>query len=82
MFMIGSVVLYVLAAWILNSIWLATAITVALVVLAMVFKRKQISESAIMALVIIAGFLLIDQIPYLDRVFPGPVKRLTERKAI
>lgn len=82
MFMIGSVVLYVLAAWVLNSIWLATAITVALVVLAMVFKRKQISESAIMALLIIAGFLLIDQIPYLDRLFPGPVKRLTERKAI
>ncbi|MBC8053298.1 MAG: FtsW/RodA/SpoVE family cell cycle protein [Sphingobacteriaceae bacterium] len=82
MFMIGSVVLYVVAAWILNSIWLATGITVVLVVLAMIFKRKQISESAVMALMIIAGFLLIDQIPYLDQLFPGPVKRLTERKAI
>ncbi|MEJ6981804.1 FtsW/RodA/SpoVE family cell cycle protein [Pedobacter sp. P351] len=82
MFMIGSVVLYVVAAWILNNIWLATAITITLVVLAMLFKRKQISESAIMALLIIAGFLLIDQIPYLDKAFPGPVKRLTERKAI
>lgn len=82
MFMIASIVLYVLAAWVLKNIWLATAITVTLVVLAMVFKRKQISESAIMALLIIAGFLLIDQVPYLDQVFPGPVKRLTERKAI
>ncbi len=82
MFMIGSIVLYVLAAWVLNSIWLATAITLVVVVLLMVFKRKQISESTIMALMIIAGFLLIDQIPYLDKVFPGPVKRLTERKAI
>jgi cell division protein FtsW (lipid II flippase) len=82
MFMIGSIVLYVLAAWIFNSIWLATAITLAIVVLLMIFKRKQISESTIMALMIIAGFLLIDQIPYLDKVFPGPVKRLTERKAI
>jgi cell division protein FtsW (lipid II flippase) len=81
-FMIASVVVYVLAAWIFNNIWLATGITVLLVVLAMMFKRKQLSESTIMALLIIAGFLLIDQIPYLDRVFPGPVKRLTERKAI
>ncbi|MBC7914892.1 MAG: FtsW/RodA/SpoVE family cell cycle protein, partial [Pyrinomonadaceae bacterium] len=82
MFMISSVVLYVLAAWILNSIWLATAITVALVAAGMVFKRKQLSESAVMALIIIAGFLLLDQVPYLDKVFPGPVKRLVDRKAI
>jgi hypothetical protein len=35
-----------------------------------------------MALVVIAGFLLLDQVPYLDELFPGPVQRLTERKAI
>ena len=82
MFMIGSVVLYVLLIWILNSLWLATAITVALLVLVMVFKRKQISESSVMALVVISGFLLIDQIPQLDKLFPGPVQRLVERKSI
>lgn len=35
-----------------------------------------------MALVVIAGFLLLDQIPHLDTIFPGPVHRLTDRKAI
>lgn len=82
MFMIGSVVLYVLAAWTINSIWLATAITAVVLTLAMVFQRKQISESAIMTLLLIAGFLLIDQIPFLSNLFPGPMQRLVERKAI
>lgn len=82
MFMIASVVLYVISIWLLNSLWLATVITVALLAFAMVFKRKQISESSIMALVVISGFLLIDQIPYLDNLFPGPVQRLVERKSI
>jgi len=82
LFMVAAVVLYIITAWVLNNTWLATLITLALVVLAMIFQRKQISESAIMALTIIAGFLLIDQVPYLDKAFPGPVKRLTERKAI
>ena len=35
-----------------------------------------------MAIGIIAGFLLLDQIPYLDKLIPGPVQRLTDRKAI
>lgn len=82
MLMIASVVFYVLSIWILNSLWLAIALTVTLLMLAMVFKRKQISESSVMALVVISGFLLIDQIPQLDKVFPGPVQRLVERKSI
>ncbi len=81
-FMIASIVLYVLAIWLLNSLWLATLITVVLLAVAMIFKRKQMSESAIMALVVISGFLLIDQIPQLDKLFPGPVQRLVERKSI
>ena len=82
MFMIGSVVFYVLAIWLLNNLWLATAITAVLLALAMIFKRKQMSESSIMALVVISGFLLIDQVPQLDKLFPGPVQRLVERKSI
>lgn len=82
MFMIASVVVYVFAAWLLNNIWLATAITFAVVGLAMAFKLKQLSESAVMAVVIIAGFLLLDQVPYLDKIFPGPVERLVQRKSI
>ena len=35
-----------------------------------------------MALVVMAGFLLLDQVPFLDNLFPGPVRRLIDRKAI
>lgn len=82
MFMIAAIVLYVLSVWIFNSLLLATAITVCLLIVAMIFKRKQLSESALMAMVVISGFLLIDQIPQLDKLFPGPVQRLVERKSI
>ncbi|MEO5646945.1 MAG: FtsW/RodA/SpoVE family cell cycle protein, partial [Chitinophagaceae bacterium] len=30
----------------------------------------------------VSGFLLLDQVPVLDSMFPGPVKRLVDRKAI
>ncbi len=82
MFMIASVILYVLAVWLLDNLWLATLITFILLGLAMLFKRKQLSESSVMAMVVISGFLLIDQIPQLDKLFPGPVQRLVERKSI
>jgi cell division protein FtsW (lipid II flippase)/cell division protein FtsI/penicillin-binding protein 2 len=81
-FMTASVVLYVLSVWILKNVWLATGITAVVLLLAMLFWRKQISESAIMALVVIAGFLLLDQIPFLDEIIPGPINRLVDRKAI
>lgn len=81
-FTIGAVVLYVLAVWIIKNVWLATLITAIALWLGSLFIRKQLSESAIMALVVMAAFLLIDQIPFLDDLFPGPVQRLADRKAI
>lgn len=80
--MIGAVVLYILSVWIFKSAWIGTAVTAGGLLLYMILKRKQLSESAIMALVVIAGFLLLDQIPGLDKLFPGPVHRLIDRKAI
>lgn len=80
--MAGSVVVYVISLWILKNVWIATGITAACLLLYMLFNKKQLSESSIMALVLIAGFLLLDQIPYLDKIIPGPVQRLTDRKAI
>jgi cell division protein FtsW (lipid II flippase) len=82
MFMAVAVVLYVIASWIFNNVWLSAGATLVTVALLMLFQRKQLSESAIMVLVIMAAFLTIDQVPYLDKLFPGPVKRLVERKAI
>ncbi|HEX2606557.1 MAG TPA: FtsW/RodA/SpoVE family cell cycle protein, partial [Flavisolibacter sp.] len=82
LFMAGTVLVYVLAAWFLKNIWLATGIALGVVVLMMLFLRRQLSEASVMALVVIAGFLLLDQVPGLHQLFPGPVQRLTERKAI
>ncbi|HZF63607.1 MAG TPA: FtsW/RodA/SpoVE family cell cycle protein, partial [Chitinophagaceae bacterium] len=79
---IGAVVLYVLAVWLIRNVWIATGVTAALLVLSFLFSRKQLSESAVMALVVMASFLLLDQIPFLDNLFPGPVQRLVDRKAI
>ena len=81
-FMVATVVLYVLANWILKNIWLSTGVTVLIMGLVMLVVRKQLSESAIMALVVVSGFMLIDQVPLLHSAFPGPVQRLTDRKAI
>jgi cell division protein FtsW (lipid II flippase) len=80
--MVGAVVVFVLANWILKNVWVATGVTIAFLVATMVFIRKQVSESTIMALVVIAGFMLIDQVTVLQRLFPGPVQRLADRKSI
>jgi cell division protein FtsW (lipid II flippase) len=77
-----SVLLYVLVTWVFKNIWLSAGLTAGMLVLVFLFQRKQLSESAIMALIIIAGFLTIDKIPHLDKLIPGPVQRLVERKAI
>jgi len=82
MFMAVAVVLYVIASWVFHNVWLSAAVTLGVVALLMVFQRRQLSESAIMVLVILAAFLTIDQVPYLDKLFPGPVQRLVDRKAI
>jgi cell division protein FtsW (lipid II flippase)/cell division protein FtsI/penicillin-binding protein 2 len=81
-YMVFAIVLFVLANWFIQNIWIATAVTVFMLAMTMLFVRRQISESAIMALVVIAGFMLLDQVPLLKTVFPGPVERLVERKAI
>ncbi|MFA6084093.1 FtsW/RodA/SpoVE family cell cycle protein [Mucilaginibacter sp.] len=82
MFMAGAVVLYVLVSWLVKNVWLSALITAGIVGLVMIFKRRSLSESAIMVLIIMAAFLTIDQIPYLGKLFPGPVQRLVDRKAI
>lgn len=81
MMMLIAIITYTLTVWFLN-IWIASLVTVVLMGLAMLLNKKQTSESAIMVIMIIAGFLLIDQVPYLDKLIPGPVNRLTERKSI
>ncbi|HYK57302.1 MAG TPA: FtsW/RodA/SpoVE family cell cycle protein, partial [Flavisolibacter sp.] len=81
-YMAGAVVLFVLANWVFKNIWIATAATVIGLATTMLLVRKQVSESAIMALVVMGGFMLIDQVPVLQNLFPGPVQRLTERKSI
>ena len=82
MFMALSIVFYVLITWIFKSILLSTGLTAAMLVIVTLLRRKQVSESAIMGLIVIAGFLTIDKIPHLDKLIPGPVKRLVDRKAI
>lgn len=84
---IGAVVFYVLSIWILKHVLLATVVTGGVIVISMLVIRKQLSESAIMVLVIIASFLLLDHVPWdkipvLNKVVAGPVQRLTERKSI
>jgi cell division protein FtsW (lipid II flippase) len=80
--MAAAVVLYVICMWAIKNVWIATAATVGIAALYMLVKKKQLSESAVMALVIMSGFMLLDQVPYLAKVFPGPVQRLVDRKAI
>ena len=44
--------------------------------------KRRLSESAIMAVLVIAAFMTLDKVPHLEKLFPGPVERLIERKAI
>ena len=82
MFMAVSVVFYVIVTWVFKNIWLSGGLTLAMLLFVFFYQRKQLSESAVMALIVIAGFLTIDKIPHLDKLIPGPVERLVERKAI
>lgn len=81
-FTIATAVAYVLLIWLLQNIWLATVIVICLLVISSFFIRKGLSESSVMVIVVMAGFLLLDQIPSIEKVFPGPVQRLSDRKAI
>ncbi|RYY99526.1 MAG: cell cycle protein [Chitinophagaceae bacterium] len=80
--MAGTVAFYVLATWIIGNVWISTGVTVLALAVYLRFGYRRLSESAVMALVVLAGFLLLDQVPLLDRLFPGPVQRLVDRKAI
>ncbi|HZH64035.1 MAG TPA: FtsW/RodA/SpoVE family cell cycle protein [Flavisolibacter sp.] len=83
MYAVATAAVYAVSIWLTgNNILLATAITVGLLLLAILFIKKQLTESAIMLMVVMAGFLLLDQVPYIEKVFPGPVQRLVDRKAI
>ena len=78
--MAGFVLLYVLAAWFVKNVWLDALITFAVLVLYHVLKRKSMSESAVMALIVITAFLTIDKIPYLDKIVTGPALRGVEER--
>jgi cell division protein FtsW (lipid II flippase) len=78
----GYVILFVLATWFFENVWLSAAITFGIWGLVAFLKPRLLSESAFMALIVITAFLTIDKIPGLDKIIPGPVERLVERKAI
>lgn len=82
MVMAAFVIFYVLITWLLDNVWLDALITFAVLALFHLLKRRSLSESAVMALIVITAFLTIDKIPYLDKIVPGPVARLSDRKAI
>ena len=79
---IAAMILYAIATWIFKNVWLATGIVVAALALYMLLSKKKLSESAVMALVVVSGFLLLDKIPVLAKIIPGPIQRLVDRKAI
>lgn len=80
--MVAAILLYVLATWLTKNPWIATGVTALVMLLYMLIAKRRLSESAVMALVIMAGFMLLDQVPYLAKIIPGPVQRLVDRKAI
>jgi len=77
-----AMVLYALSIWIFNDLLIATAIAVGTLILYMLISKKQLSESAVMSLVVVSGFLLLDKITWLAKIIPGPIQRLVDRKAI
>ena len=80
--MVAAMILYAVSIWLLKNIWLATGITVGILALYMLFAKRKLSESTVMALVVVSGFLLLDQVHVLAKIIPGPMQRLVERKAI
>ncbi len=80
--MIMSVVFYVLVTWAFKNVWLSAALSAGFLAVLWLAGRKRLSESAIMAVIVIAAFMTLDKVPHLAKLFPGPVERLIERKAI
>ncbi len=79
---VAALIIYALCTWLIKSVWVATGVTVAALFIYMVFTKTKLSESAVMALVVVSGFLLLDKIPVLAKLIPGPIQRLADRKAI
>ena len=79
---VAAMILYAMAVWIFKNVWHATGITLAALALYMIIAKKRLAESAVMALVVVSGFLLLDKIQVLAKIIPGPVQRLIDRKAI
>jgi len=48
----------------------------------MFVAKRKLSESAVMSMVVVSGFLLLDKVPVLAKIIPGPIQRLVDRKAI
>lgn len=82
MYMAAYVILFVLATWFFDNVWISAAITFGVWGIVAFLKPRLLSESSFMALIVITAFLTIDKIPGLDKLIPGPVERLVERKAI
>ncbi|MEP7163536.1 MAG: FtsW/RodA/SpoVE family cell cycle protein [Ferruginibacter sp.] len=80
--MVAAIVLYAISIWTFKNVWLATGIAFTLPALYMIIRKRQLSESSVMALVVISGFLLLDKIQVLAQWIPGPMQRLIDRKAI
>lgn len=79
---VAAMILYALSAWVFKNVWHATGITVGALLLYMILAKKKLAESAVMALVVVSGFLLLDKIQVLAKIIPGPIQRLVDRKAI
>ena len=79
---VAAMVLYALCIWTFKNIWYATGITAGVLTLYMFITKNKLSESALMSLVVVSGFLLLDKIEVLAKIIPGPIQRLVDRKAI
>ena len=77
-----AVVFYVLVTWAFKNVWISAGASILFLIGLWAANRRQISESAIMAILVIAAFMTLDKVPHLAKLFPGPVERLVERKAI
>ena len=55
---VAAMVLYAIATWIFKNVWMATGITVAALALYMLVGKKKLSESAVMALVVVSGIFI------------------------
>lgn len=80
--MAAFVVLYVLLSWLMDNVWLTALLNVVAFAGYHFLRKRPFSESAMMAIIVITAFLTIDKIPLLDKIVPGPVERLADRKAI